>query len=113
MVKKKQTRSERLRATMIRAGEVDARRQDQISNQIKSIERLVAAVGLQGEFIRDSGLEDEWQAFYLAAVEHRTAEPCYICGQADNHLGVPHGLITGDGRTRADADKEAAATPSA
>lgn len=32
--------------------------------------------------------------------------PCYICGDADDHDGVPHSVATQDGRSRADRDRE-------
>jgi len=29
-------------------------------------------------------------------------EPCFICGDEEDHLGLPHGVATGDGKVRAD-----------
>lgn len=44
--------------------------------------------------------EDE--AAYAAWLEWVRADPCFICKDKDNHFGVPHGLATGDGKTRKD-----------
>jgi hypothetical protein len=31
-----------------------------------------------------------------------TGEPCFICGDPDDHFALPHGEATGDGRVRLD-----------
>jgi hypothetical protein len=85
------------------AGELDERRQEQIRNQIHTINRLLRTNTMQADFIEEQGLTHEW-------IKYREAAGCYICGDPRDHDGEPHGIATGDHKTRADHDAEVAAT---
>lgn len=39
--------------------------------------------------------------------QFRKDGPCFICGHEFDHYGVEHSIATGDGRTRADVQREA------
>jgi hypothetical protein len=51
---------------------------------------------------RPDPLDEEEYALWLEWVR---SEPCFICQDKDNHFGVPHGLATGDGKTRKDVTR--------
>jgi hypothetical protein len=97
----KETRAQR---QMRLAHELDERRQKQIGLQIDAINRLMYVNSGLMLFLYDEGLEDKWAAKREDIIERLTdhAGPCGICGAPNDHLGVPHSVATGDGRTRAD-----------
>ena len=86
---------------------MDARRRQQIANQVESINGLLVLVRAMTEFIDQEGLSEAWTAYRA----HVSSEPCYICQRPDNHFGIPHSEAMHDNLTRADADarREAAA----
>jgi hypothetical protein len=99
-MKRKLTTKGRLHALARRADETDEHRRDQIARQLTLINRLLLLHKAMQTFMAslDGEVLEQWEA-YLA---HVTAEPCAICGDQMNHYGEPHGVVTGDGRTRAD-----------
>lgn len=101
-MKRKPSRSERLRDTVARADQQDEMRRNQIGNQMKAIENLLSLIRAMSAFIEEAGQTEAWEAYR----NHASSEPCYICGRQDNHFGVPHSQATNDGRTRADVKSE-------
>lgn len=93
-----------MKKVLAEAAALDTRRQEQIQNQINSINRLLAVNTALQSFIDGQGLTEVWTEYrqeYLDLVTDH-AGPCGICGAPNDHLGLPHSLATGDGRTRAD-----------
>ena len=94
----------RLQRMMRNADRLDQRRQQQIGLQLDSINRLMYVNSGLMLFLYENGLEDKWAREREQYIERLTdhAGPCGICGATNDHLGIPHSVATGDGRTRAD-----------
>jgi len=83
----------------------------------KRIRHQATRLGFFVQFLEERGLLDEFNAWTQQRateyVEERKAEdgmrngPCAICGDPEDHNGVPHGTATGDHKTRAEAEWEA------
>lgn len=107
MSKRKETQ---LQQTKRLASEMDERRQTQIGNQVEVITRMLGINRALKEFIEDNGLAEKWEAERERRLANQGTwyQECYICGHAFDHYGEPHGIATGDNKTRADHDQEVA-----
>lgn len=61
------------------------------------VHQLAQPLTIGGRMFLDAMADPEWG-------DLTPAGPCYICGDARDHDGVPHGKVTGDGQTRAQVD---------
>lgn len=100
-----------------RASELDLRRQNQIRNQVASINRLMDGASYGDEMNRlhimlataQRHIEFLYELLHENKIPLPRGERCGICGDPEDHDGVPHSVATGDGKTRADVAETAAA----
>lgn len=52
--------------------------------------------------MRDQALQKAEKDLLWGDLSEMYGQGCFICGDLRDHDGLPHGAVTGDGRTRAD-----------
>lgn len=108
-----------IKKMMSDAAALDNRRQQQIRNQIESINRLMSGGTYDDEMARLhmmlAGAQHHIELQRDLLLENKVPMPmgdrCGICGHREDHWGVPHSVATGDGMTRADATATADQPP--